>query len=78
MYIITLFVLYGKFFIVFNDSCTRSAAIDWNNTKRFLVPFSQSWSRFYLKSFKEPYICGVHAEGGLVISPVFPDFIVFK
>ena len=79
MYIILLFVLYNNnFFTVFNDSCTRSAARDWNNAKRFLVAFSQSWNRFYLKSFKEPYIYDVHTEGGLVISPVFADSIVFK
>ena len=74
-----LFVLYSNtFFTVFNDSCTRSAARDWNNAKRFLVAFSQSWNRFYLKSFKEPYIYDVPAEGDLVISPVFSDSIVFK
>ena len=79
MHIITLFVLYSnKFFTVFNDSCTRSAARDWNNAKRFLVAFSQSWNRFYLKSFKEPYISDVHTEGGLVIIPMFADSIVFK
>ena len=50
-----LFVLYSnKFLTVFNGSGTRSAARDWNNAKRFLVAFSQSWNRFYLKSFKEP------------------------
>ena len=55
MCVIMLFVLYSnKFFTVFNDSCTRSAARDWNNAKRFLVAFSQSWNRFYVKSFKEP------------------------
>ena len=74
-----LFVLYSnKFLTVFNGSGTRSAARDWNNAKRFLVAFSQSWNRFYLKSFKEPYIYDVHTEGGLVISPVFADSIVFK
>ena len=50
-----LFVLYSnKFFTVFDGSCTRSAAADWNNAKRFVIAFSQSWNRFYLKSFKEP------------------------
>ena len=79
MYIILLFVLYNNnFFTVFNDSCTRSAARDWNNAKRFLVAFSQSWNRFYLKSFKEPSIYDVLTEGGPVISPVFVDSIVFK
>ena len=79
MYIIILFVLYSnKIFTVFNGSCTRSAARDWNNVKCFLVAFSQSWNRFYLKSFKEPYIYDVPAEGDLVISPVFSDSIVFK
>ena len=68
----------NKFFTVFNNSCTRSAARDWNNAKRFLVAFSQSWNRFYLKSFKEPYIYDVHTEGDLVISPVLSDSIVFK
>ena len=42
------------------------------------IAFNQSWNRFYLKSFKEPYIYDVHTEGGLVISPVFADSIVFK
>ena len=46
---------------------------DTGITTRFLVAFSQSWNRFYLKSFKEPYIYDVHTEGGLVISPVFAD-----
>ena len=79
MYIILLFVLYNNnFFTVFNDSCTRSAARDWNNAKRFLVAFSQSWNRFYLKSFKEPYVYDGLTEGGPVISPVFVDSIVFK
>ena len=74
-----LFVLDSKkFFTVFNDSCTRSAARDWNNAKRFLVAFSQSWNRFYLKSFKKPCIQDVHTEGGLVIIPMFADYIVFK
>ena len=68
----------NKFFTVFNNSCTRSAARDWNNAKRFLVAFSQSWNKFYLKSFKEPYIYDVHTEGDLVISPVLSDSIVFK
>ena len=79
MYRVMLFVLYSnKFFTVFNGSCTRSAAKDWNNAKHFLVAFSQSWNRFYLKSFKEPYIYDVHTEGDLVISPVLSDSIVFK
>ena len=79
MYIIMLFILYtNKFFTVFNEGCTRSAARDWNNAIHFLVAFSQSWNRFYLKSFKEPYIYDVHTEGDLVISPVFADSIVFK
>ena len=74
-----LFVLCSKkFFTGFNDSCTRSAARDRNNAKHFLVAFSQSWNRFYLKSFKEPYIYDVHTEGDLVISPVLSDSIVFK
>ena len=74
-----LFVLYSNnFFTAFNDSRTRSAARDWNNAKRFLVAFSQSWNRFYFKSFKEPYIYDVHTEAGRVISPVFADSIVFK
>ena len=74
-----LFVLYrNKFFNEFNDNCTRSTARDWNNTKDFLVVFGQSFNRFYLKSFKEPYIYDVHTEGGLVITPVFADSIVFK
>ena len=74
-----LFVLYSnKFFTVFNGSCTRSAAIDWNNAKCFLVDFSESWNRFYLKSFKEPYIYDVHTEGAFVISPALADSIVFK
>ena len=73
------FVLYSnKFFTVFNDSCTRSASRDWNNAKHFLADFSQSWNRFYLKSFKEPYIYDVLTEGGFVISPVFVDSAVFK
>ena len=66
-----LFILYSKkFFTVFNNSCTRSVARDWNNAERFLVAFSQSWNRFYLKFFKAPYIYEVHKEGGLVIVPV--------
>ena len=70
-----LFVLYSnKFLSVFNDSCTRSAARDWNLVK----VFSQSWNRFYLKLFKEPYIYDVHTEGGLVISTVFADSMVCK
>ena len=74
-----LFVLYSnKLFTVFNDSCTRWAARVWNNATRFLAAFSQSWNRFYLESFKEPYIYDVHMEGSLVISPVFADSIVFK
>ena len=74
-----LFVLYSnKFFTVFNESCTRWVARDWNNATRFLAAFSQSWNRFYLESFKEPYIYDVHMEGGLVLSPVFADSIVFK
>ena len=74
-----LFVLCtNKFFTVFNDICTRSPARDWNNAKRFLVAFSQSLNRFYLKSFKEPYIYDVHTEGGLVINTAFVDSIVFK
>ena len=51
---------------------------DTGITTRFLVAFSQSWNRFYLKSFKEPYIYDVHTEGGLVISPVFADSFVCK
>ena len=74
-----LFVLYSnKIFTVFNESCARSAARDWNDAKRFLVVFGQSWNRFYLKSFKEPYIYDVHREVGLAIRPVFADSIVFK
>ena len=74
-----LFVIYSnKFLSVFNYSCTRSAARDWNDAKRFLIAFSQSWNRFYLKLFKEPYIYDVHTEGGLVISTVFADSIVCK
>ena len=74
-----LFVIYSnKFLSVFNDSCTRSAARDWNDAKRFLIAFSQSWNRFYFKLFKEPYIYNVHREGGLVISTVFADSIVCK
>ena len=74
-----LFVLYSnKFFTVFNESCTGWVARDWNNATRFLAAFSQSWNRFYLESFKEPYIYDIHMEGGLVISPVFADSIVFK
>ena len=50
-----LFVLHSnKFFTVFDGSCARSAVTDWNNAKRFVVAFSQSRNRFYLKSFKEP------------------------
>ena len=79
MYIIMLLVLdSNKFFTVFNNSCTRSAARDWNNAKRFLVAFSQSWNKFYLKSFKASTIYDVYTEGSLVISPVFADSIVFK
>ena len=33
---------------------------DWNNAKCFLVYFSLTWKRGYLKSFKEPYIYDVH------------------
>ena len=74
-----LFVLYSnKFFALFNDSCTRLAARDWSNAKRFLVAFGQSWNRFYLKSFREQYIYNAHTEGGLAISPVFADSIVFE
>ena len=74
-----LFVLYSNnFFTAFNDSCTRSAARDWNNAKRFLVAFSQSWNRFYFKSFKEPYIYDVHTKASRVIGPVLADSIVFK
>ena len=73
------FVLYSNnCFNVFGGSCTSSATRDWNNAKRFLVAFSQSWNRFYLKSFKEPYIYDVYTEGCLGISPVFSDSIVFK
>ena len=76
MYITMLFVLYSNmFFTVFNDSCTRSAAGDWNNAKRYS---SQIWNRFYLKSFKEPYIYDDHTERGLVISHVYADSVVFK
>ena len=76
MYITMLFVLYSNmFFTVFNGSCTRSAAGDWNNAKRYS---SQIWNRFYLKSFKEPYIYDDHTERGLVISHVCADSIVFK
>ena len=79
MYITVLFVLYNnKCFTVFNGSCSRSAARDWNNSKRFLVTFSQSWNRLYLKSFRKPYIYDVLTEGGLAISLVFADSIVFK
>ena len=79
MYKIMLFLIYSnKFFTAFNDSCTRSAARDWNNTKRFSVAFSQSWDRFYLKSINEPYIYDVHTERDLVISPVFADSFLFK
>ena len=79
MYKIMLSVTYSnKFFTVFNDSCTRSAARDWNNTKHFLVAFSQSWNRFYLKSFKERRIYDVHIEGGLAIRPAFADSVVFE
>ena len=61
--IIILFVLYSnEFYIVFNDTCTRSGARDWNNAKRFLVAFSLSWNKFYLKSFKEPYNYDVHTD----------------
>ena len=50
-----LFVFYSnRFYIVFNDICTRSAARYWNNARCFLVAFSQSWKRFYLKLFKDP------------------------
>ena len=78
MHAIVLFVLYShKFFTAFHDSCARTAAKDWN-AKRFLVAFSQSLNRFYLKSFKEPYIYDVHSEGGLVVSLMFADSIVFK
>ena len=77
MHAIVLFVLYNKFFTGFHDSCARSAAKDWN-AKRYLVAFSQSLNSFYLKSFKEPYIYDVHSEGGLVVSPMFADSIVFK
>ena len=74
-----LFVLCSnKFFTIFNDSCSRSVARDWNKAKRFLVAFSQSWNRFYLKSFKEPYIYDIHTEVGLVISPMSADSVVFK
>ena len=62
---IMLFALYSnKFYTVFNDTCTRSAARYWNDAKHFLIAFSRSWNRFYLKSFKEPYIYGVHTKGG--------------
>ena len=68
MYIVMVFVLCSnKFFTVFNDSCIRSAARGWNNAKRFLVAFSQSSNRFYLNSFKEPYIYDVHTEGVLLL-----------
>ena len=74
-----LFVLYSnKFFTVFNDSYTRLATRDWNNAECFLVTFSQSWNRFYLKLFKEPYIYDVHTEGCLVISLVLADSTVFN
>ena len=62
--------LQQQFFTVFDGSCARSAATDWNNAKSFVVAFSQSWNKFYLKSFKEPQIYDVHTEGRLVISPV--------
>ena len=32
--------------------------------KHFLVAFTRSGNRFYLKSFKEPYIYDVQTEGG--------------
>ena len=80
-----LFVPYSnKFYTVFNDTSTRSAARYWNNARRFSVGFSRSWNRFYLKSFKYPYIYHVHTEeggggvGGLQISPAFADSIVYK
>ena len=84
--IIWLFILYSnKFYTVFNDTCTRPVARDWNNPKRFLVAFSRSWNMFYLKSFKEPYIYDVHTKegggggrGGIVISLALADFIIFK
>ena len=76
-----LFVLYSnKFYTVFNETCARSAARDCNNAKRFLLAFSRSSNRFYLKPVKELKIYDFHTEGGrvLVISPVLADSIVFK
>ena len=68
----------NKFFTVFNNRCTRSVARDWNNAKRFLVAFSQSWNRFYLKSIEVSIIYDVYTEWGLVVSSVFANSIVFK
>ena len=55
--IIMFFVLYSnRFYTVFNDTCTRSGARYRNIALGSLVVFSESWNRFYLKSFKELYI----------------------
>ena len=62
-----LFLLYSnKFYTVFSDTSTRLAARDWNNAKRFLVAFSQSWNNFYMKSFKESHIYDVHTKEGVL------------
>ena len=63
--IIMLFILYSdKLYTVFNDTCTRSAARYRNDSERFLVAFSRSWNKFYVKSLKRPYIYDIHTEGG--------------
>ena len=74
-----LFVIYSsKFFTVFNDSCTKTTARNWNNAKLVLVAFWQNCNMFYLKSFKASTIYDVHMEGSFVIMLVFADSIVFK
>ena len=38
--------------------------------------FSRNWNKFYVKSFKEPYIYDVLRKGGP--RPVFVDHVIFK
>ena len=46
--------------------------------------FSRSWNKFYVKSFKEPYIYDVlrgrggGGRGGLEPRPVFVYHVIFK
>ena len=74
-----LLVLYSsKFFTVFNESCTRSAARDWNNTKRFSVRLVKVRTGFTANNLRNHTFMTSTRKVGLVISPVFADSVVFK